>query len=88
MRNWIAQDWDTDAYMAYRDSVVVNVSYYYGFHRFPQAPPTESNPPPSDPAYVAASIVDTALEFRRLLAKGLLEPEPAGKDGGELCSEF
>lgn len=74
--------------MAYRDSVVVNVSYYYGFHRFPQAPPTESNPPPSDPAYVAASIVDTALEFRRLLAKGLLEPEPAGKDGGELCSEF
>lgn len=74
--------------MAYRDSVVVNVSYYYGFHRLPQAPPNVANPPSADLAYVAASIVDTALEFRRLLVKGLLEPEPAGKDGGELCSEW
>lgn len=87
MRNWIAEDWDTNAYMAYRDSVVVNVSYYYGFKRLPQAAPTVSSPPKADAAYVAASIVDTALEFRTLLMKGLLEPEPAGKDGGELCSE-
>lgn len=27
-RNWIAEDWDMDCYMKYRDSVVVNVSYY------------------------------------------------------------
>ncbi|SGY41705.1 BQ5605_C003g02542 [Microbotryum silenes-dioicae] len=86
MRNWIAEWWDNDAYMAYRDSVVVNVSYYYGFKKVPQAPSSVSNPPTSDPAYVAASIIITALEFRRLVIKGLLEPEPAGKEG-ELCME-
>jgi carnitine O-acetyltransferase len=75
--------------MAYRESIVVNVSYYYGFTRLPQAPPstTTTSPAPANPAYVAASIVTTALEFRRLLVKGLLAPEPAGKDGGELCME-
>ncbi|SCV66893.1 BQ2448_5539 [Microbotryum intermedium] len=105
MRNWIAEWWDHDAYMAYRDSVVVNVaimpndanptysmasvlqvSYYYGFKKLPQAPSSVPSPPSSDPAYVAASIIHTALEFRRLLIKGLLEPEPAGKEG-ELCME-
>jgi len=25
MRNWLAEWWDTNAYMAYRDSVVINV---------------------------------------------------------------
>lgn len=30
MRNWLARDWDEQAYMAYRDSVVINVSYYFG----------------------------------------------------------
>jgi Choline/Carnitine o-acyltransferase len=27
--NWIAEWWDTASYMAYRDSVVINISYYY-----------------------------------------------------------
>lgn len=75
-----------DGYMRYRDSVVVNVSYYYGFSRLPQAPQGQQEPAGGDPAYVAASIVSTALEFRRLIAKGLLEPEKAGKEG-ELCME-
>ncbi|GAA6060182.1 hypothetical protein JCM10212_005183 [Sporobolomyces blumeae] len=88
-RNWLAEWWDTHAYMAYRDSIVINVSYYFGFNRLPQAPPTETNPGASDPAYVAASIAKTALEFRRLIAKGVLEPELAGKtkEDGELCME-
>lgn len=75
--------------MAYRDSVVVNVSYYYGFHRLPQAPQSSktADPRKADPAYVAASIVETALEFRSILANGELVPEPAGKEGGELCME-
>jgi len=25
MRNWLAEWWDTNAYMAYRDSIVINV---------------------------------------------------------------
>ncbi|GAA5976300.1 hypothetical protein JCM5350_001411 [Sporobolomyces pararoseus] len=89
MRNWLAEWWDTNAYMAYRDSVVINVSYYFGFNRLPQAAPSESNPPQADPAYVAASIAKTALEFRRLIANGILEPELAGKtkEDGELCME-
>lgn len=59
------------------------------FDRLPQAPPSTPDPPAADPAYVAASIAKTALEFRRLIATGLLEPELAGrsKDDGELCME-
>lgn len=88
MRNWIAQWWDDLAYMSYRDSVVVNVSYYYGFKRLPQAAPSSgSETSKADPAYVAASIVETALEFRNLISQGLLEPEKVGKEGGELCME-
>ncbi|GAA5900440.1 hypothetical protein JCM8208_005362 [Rhodotorula glutinis] len=90
VRNWLAEDWDEQAYMAYRDSVVVNVSYYFGFDRFPQAPPGTAKPPVADPAYVAATIAKTALEFRRLVVKGLLEPElnnPKDPAQGELCNE-
>ncbi|GAA6019658.1 hypothetical protein JCM11491_004869 [Sporobolomyces phaffii] len=88
-RNWLAEWWDTNAYMAYRDSVVINVSYYFGFNRLPQGPPAEANHPQADPSYVAASIAKTALEFRRLVATGVLEPELAGKtkEDGELCME-
>ncbi|GAA6021226.1 hypothetical protein JCM10207_002580 [Rhodosporidiobolus poonsookiae] len=87
--SWLAQWWDEQAYMAYRDSVVVNVSYYYGFSRLPQASPSTANPPASDPAYVAASIASTALSFRRLIALGVLEPDLAGRTpaDGELCME-
>lgn len=56
------------------------------FERLPQAAPSAASPSSSDPAYVAASIISTALEFRRMVAKGLLEPELAGKEG-ELCME-
>ncbi|KPV72701.1 uncharacterized protein RHOBADRAFT_39308 [Rhodotorula graminis WP1] len=83
VRNWLAEDWDEQAYMAYRDSVVVNVSYYF-------APRGTVDPPASDPAYVAATIAKTALEFRRLVVKGLLEPElnnPKDPAQGELCNE-
>ncbi|BGP50969.1 hypothetical protein JCM10450v2_006895 [Rhodotorula kratochvilovae] len=90
VRNWLARDWDEQAYMAYRDSIVVNVSYYFGFDRFPQAPPDTEYPPPADPAYVAATVAKAALEFRRLVVQGLLEPElnnPRDPAQGELCNE-
>ncbi|GAA5879903.1 hypothetical protein JCM16303_004391 [Sporobolomyces ruberrimus] len=89
VRNWLAEWWDTNAYMAYRDSIVINVSYYFGFNRLPQGPSSDTNPSQADPAYVAASIAKTALEFRRLIANGVLEPELAGKtkEDGELCME-
>ncbi|GAA5866276.1 hypothetical protein JCM8547_007226 [Rhodosporidiobolus lusitaniae] len=86
-RSWLAQWWDEQAYMAYRDSVVVNVSYYYGFNRLPQS---ATNPSAlADPAYVVASIAKTALDFRRLIASGQLEPDLAGRtpEQGVLCME-
>ncbi|GAA5869268.1 hypothetical protein JCM3774_004189 [Rhodotorula dairenensis] len=87
VRNWLARDWDEQAYMAYRDSVVINVSYYFGFKRLPQS--TRSKATEADPAYVAASIATTALEFRRLVTQGHLEPELVGRspEDGELCME-
>ncbi|GAA5837957.1 hypothetical protein JCM11251_006810 [Rhodosporidiobolus azoricus] len=86
-QNWLAEWWDEQAYMAYRDSVVVNVSYYFGFDRLPQSLDNASSV--ADPAFVAASIAKTALEFRRLIAQGLLEPEAAGRTAadGTLCME-
>lgn len=90
MRNWIAEWWDTDAYMSYRDSVVINVSYYYGFNKLPQSSPSllhKSLGGGDDQAYVAASIAVTALEFRALIASGTLEPEKVGKGTEELCME-
>ena len=39
VRNWLAEDWDEQAYMAYRDSVVVNVSYYFGVRPLSGLPP-------------------------------------------------
>lgn len=88
MRNWLARDWDEQAYMAYRDSVVINVSYYFGFKRLPQSAQSSRDAKP-DPAYVAASIASTALEFRQLVTQGLLEPELVGRtpEDGELCME-
>ncbi|KAF8329450.1 uncharacterized protein EI90DRAFT_3155344, partial [Cantharellus anzutake] len=33
--NWLEELWDDAAYLKYRDSVVVNVSYFYGFEPHP-----------------------------------------------------
>lgn len=56
------------------------------FSRLPQQPhaaPVKAE----DPAYVAASIVATALEFRAMIAGGELVPEKIGKTTAELCME-
>lgn len=73
--------------MAYRDSVVLNVSYYYGFHKLPQSLDRSKNPKdePADPSFVAASLVATILDFRSLLLEGKVEPDMAG--GTKLCME-
>jgi carnitine O-acetyltransferase len=70
--------------MAYRDSVVINVSYYYAFHKLPQAlhkPHAKHVSPhdqPSNPAFVAASLVNTILDFRASLLQGKIEPDTMG----------
>lgn len=73
--------------MAYRDSVVLNVSYYYGFHKLPQSQNTVKKPADEQPtpSFVAASLVSTILDFRAMLLDGKVEPDMAG--GTKLCME-
>ncbi|KAH7890779.1 acyltransferase ChoActase/COT/CPT [Phlebopus sp. FC_14] len=63
--HWLEQWWDDLGYLAYRDSVVVNVSYYYGFE--PQPPHL-----PQTPAARAAAITRGAMLFRQKLRTGHL----------------
>jgi len=76
-RNWLAKDWDQLAYMKFRESVVCNVSYYYGFSKLPQSAPG-FNQSGDDPAYVAATITYYAAHYRDKIISGQIEPDQAG----------
>ena len=67
--------------MAFREPVVINVSYYYGFNKLPQSrssTSTDHYAEKANPAFVAASLVSTVLDFRALLMEGKIEPDTAG----------
>ena len=66
---------------------MLNVSYYYGFHKLPQSldPGKNAKKETANPAFVAASLVSTILDFRSLLLEGKIEPDMAG--GTKLCME-
>lgn len=72
-RHWLEEWWDNGAYMGYRDSVVVNVSYYYGFDAHPAQYPR-------GPAHRAAALTRAILLFRQAYRTGVLKPE-ATKEG-------
>ncbi len=65
-RNWLYEWWNEAAYLAYRDPVVPYVSYFYS-HRDDRRR--------RDPARRAAAIATAALDFRRQVDGGTLEPE-------------
>lgn len=76
--HWLEQWWDDTGYLGYRDSVVVNVSYYYGFD--------------SQPAYLskspvsrAATIARGVMHFRQQLKQGLIKPEATRE--GPICMD-
>ncbi|EJD07249.1 carnitine acetyl transferase [Fomitiporia mediterranea MF3/22] len=71
--HWLEEWWDTGAYMGYRDSVVVNVSYFYGFDDHPPMYPRGS-------VHRAAALTRAVLLFRKSYKLGLLPPE-ATKEG-------
>ncbi|KAJ7698930.1 acyltransferase ChoActase/COT/CPT [Mycena rosella] len=77
-KHWLEEWWDNTGYLGYRDSVVVNVSYYYGFDGQPSTKPQSA-------AARAAYLTRATLLFRRQYKRGLLEPE-ATKDG-PLCMD-
>ncbi|KAJ7195863.1 carnitine acetyl transferase [Mycena rebaudengoi] len=71
--HWLEEWWDNSGYLGYRDSVVVNVSYYYGFDAHPAHLP-------QTPANRAAALARATMLFRQQLQQGLLKPE-ATKEG-------
>jgi carnitine O-acetyltransferase len=65
-KNWIYEWWNDAAYLSYRDPVVPYVSYFYS-HRDDRRR--------RDPAKRAAAITTAALEFKKMVDAGTLEPE-------------
>ncbi|KZZ96167.1 carnitine acetyl transferase [Moelleriella libera RCEF 2490] len=66
VKNWIYEWWNDAAYLSYRDPVVPYVSYFYS-HRDDRSR--------RDPAKRAAAITSAALEFKKMVDDGSLEPE-------------
>lgn len=65
-KNWIYDWWNEAAYLTYRDPVVPYVSYFYSYRDDRRR---------RDPAKRAAAISTAALEFRKEVIGGTLEPE-------------
>ncbi len=66
IKNWLSEWWNDTAYLAYRDPVIPYVSYFYS-HRDDRRR--------RDPAKRAAAISTAALEFKKMVDQGTLEPE-------------
>ncbi|KAJ2690428.1 Carnitine O-acetyltransferase mitochondrial, partial [Coemansia spiralis] len=64
--NWLEAWWNDLSYMGYRDPVIPYVSYHYSFN---------DDPACARPAQRAARLISGALEFRRMVADGSLEPD-------------
>lgn len=65
-KNWIYDWWNNAAYLTYRDPVVPYVSYFYSYRDDRRR---------RDPAKRAAAVTTVALEFRKQVIEGTLEPE-------------
>lgn len=76
--HWLEEWWDNGAYLGYRDSVVINVSYYYGF---------DAHPPhlPQTAVARAAGIARAAMIFRQQLKNGSLKPDETKE--GPICMD-
>ncbi|KAI1656703.1 acyltransferase ChoActase/COT/CPT [Daldinia decipiens] len=66
IKNWIYEWWNDVAYLSYRDPVVPYVSYFYS-HRDDRRR--------RNPAKRAAALTTAALEFKKQVDSGSLEPE-------------
>ncbi|KAJ6086243.1 Carnitine O-acetyltransferase [Penicillium sp. IBT 16267x] len=66
INNWISEWWNQAAYLGYRDPVIPYVSYFYSYRDDRER---------RDPAKRAAAITSAALEFKKEVDTGSLEPE-------------
>ncbi|KAI1953138.1 Carnitine O-acetyltransferase mitochondrial [Ophidiomyces ophidiicola] len=71
VQNWLYDWWNHAAYLGYRDPVVPYVSYFYSYR---------DDRTRRDPAKRAAAITTSALEFKKQVDDGSLEPEYLRKD--------
>ncbi|KAG1456601.1 hypothetical protein G6F56_006791 [Rhizopus delemar] len=74
--NWMDDWWLDQAYMGYRDPVVVYVSYFFAY---------KDDKLRKLPAQRAAAITTAALEFKKLVVEKTLEPEYA--KGEPMCMD-
>ncbi|KAG8985626.1 Carnitine O-acetyltransferase mitochondrial, partial [Tulasnella sp. 427] len=72
IRHWLEDFWDNSAYLKYRDSVMINVSYYFCFE--------QANHLPHTPVSRAAYLIRAALLERRAFKQGSMLPEMNRKD--------
>ncbi|EED15450.1 carnitine acetyl transferase [Talaromyces stipitatus ATCC 10500] len=67
INNWLTEWWNFAAYLGYRDPVVPYVSYFYSYR--------DDRLRRSNPAARAATVTLSALDFKRQVDDGSLEPE-------------
>ncbi|KAI0342524.1 carnitine acetyl transferase [Trametopsis cervina] len=77
-QHWLEEWWDDIGYLGYRDSVVVNISYYYGFDDHPKHLPQL-------PASRAAVLTRAILLFRQQYKQGQVAPEATRE--GPICMD-
>ncbi|KAL2872759.1 carnitine O-acetyltransferase CAT2 [Aspergillus lucknowensis] len=65
-KNWLTEWWNHAAYLGYRDPVIPYVSYFYSFR---------DDRARRNPVKRAAAITSAALEFKRQVDDGSIEPE-------------
>ncbi|KAG8871965.1 Carnitine O-acetyltransferase mitochondrial, partial [Tulasnella sp. 331] len=61
--HWLEEFWDDAGYLKYRDTIMINVSYYYGFKTLSKLPPSQ--------ACRAAAITRSALLQRQEFKQGI-----------------
>lgn len=75
--SWLQHWWNTAGYLQVRDSIVVNVSYFFHFSNDPTA---------TNQIQRGAALLVAAADFRKKVATGQLPPETVGKNKTPLCS--
>jgi carnitine O-acetyltransferase len=76
--SWLQQWWNQLAYLQFRDSVVVNVSYFFHFKDDPTVGVDANQEVPPN-VQRAAALLFASGEFRKAVCSGSLEAETIGK---------
>ena len=85
--SWLQHWWNTLMYLDYRESVVINVSYF--FHFADDATSTllpEANTAITPGIRRAAAVLNGVADFRQKVCSGTLKPETVGKKATKICS--